>query len=103
MSGLPAIACPSCEETERLRGSRRGDGAVTITCEACGATWERDSQRRCGLCGSTDLRYTPKPLWERGRGDQRTPAGEIPSYACWACGGRDVTSPNPLPGTPPEA
>jgi hypothetical protein len=65
---LPEISCPSCGETEHLRGRRETKGLV-ITCDACGARWERDVRRRCRLCGSEDLRYTPQPLWERGRGD----------------------------------
>lgn len=91
------LACPDCGEQDQLRGSRRDDAVLDITCEVCGATWERDTTRRCKLCGSTDLAYTPRPLWEKGRGDQRTPAGEIPAYTCRSCGGRDVTSANPRP------
>src|SRR6266536_2915520 len=55
---LPEISCPSCGETEHLRGRRETKGLV-ITCDACGARWERDVRRRCRLCGSEDLRYTP--------------------------------------------
>lgn len=96
---MPIIACPSCDEDERLSGRQQPDGGVQITCEACGTVWER-SDRRCRLCGSDDLEYTPKALWEKGRGDQHTPAGEIASYRCYACGGFDVTSSNPKPGPP---
>lgn len=91
------VACPTCGEVEDLRGNRRDDGVVEVTCEACGTSWQRDTQRRCRLCGSTDLAYSPRALWERGRGEQRTPAGEIPAYACYDCGGHDVTSANPRP------
>jgi hypothetical protein len=96
------LVCPSCGEQEELRGSRRDDGTLEISCESCGTSWDRDTQRRCKLCGSTDLAYRPKPLWEKGRGDQRTPAGEIPAWSCYDCGGRDVTSANPRPA-PDEA
>lgn len=95
---MPAVACPSCAEADDLSGRRRPDGALEITCLACGTAWDRDAGRRCKLCGSDDLEYTPKPLWERGRGAQRTPAGAITAYACWSCGGRDVTSAHPVPG-----
>ena len=91
------IACPSCGEAERLRGRRAGD-AIQVECEACGARWERDIRPRCRLCGSEDLRYTPEPLWERGRGDQRTPAGRRDAWACNECGGRNVTSAGARPG-----
>ncbi len=89
------IVCPDCDERSDLRGTRRGD-QIMLRCGACGATWERDPTRRCRLCGATDLRYTPKPLWEKGRGDQRTPAGRIDAYACNQCGGRGVTSTSPM-------
>ena len=89
------IACPSCGEEERLRGTTRKDSVVELECEACGATWERDASPRCLLCGSDDLRYAPRPLWERGRGTQRTPAGRLDAYDCYACGGKDVTSARP--------
>jgi hypothetical protein len=96
---VPAISCPTCHEDERLAGQRLDDGSVQITCEACETVWVR-GERRCGLCGSDDLEYTPKALWEKGRGDQHTPAGRIDAYRCYACGGFDVTSSNPRPGPP---
>lgn len=94
---MPAIACPRCDEDEQLSGERRDDDTVVITCERCGTTWERGG-RRCGSCGSTEVEYAPKALWEKGRGDQHTPAGRIDSYRCCTCGGFDVTSSNPKPG-----
>jgi hypothetical protein len=94
---MPAVTCPRCGEPDNLAGKRRPDGTLEVTCNSCGTVWERHGDRRCRLCGSADLRYTPKPLWERGRGEQRTPAGEIPAYACWTCGGTDVTSANANP------
>lgn len=95
------ISCPSCGESERLRGHAAGDGTVALRCEACGATWDRDARPRCRLCGSDDLRYVPRPLWERGRGQQRTPAGRRDAYDCYVCGGRDVTSAASVPGEAP--
>lgn len=97
---MPIIACPSCGEDDELSGDRQADGSLRITCLSCGTSSSRDADRRCRLCGSQDLEYTPKPLWEKGRGDQRTPAGRIDAYACWHCGGRDVTSDNPRPAPP---
>ncbi len=96
------IGCPECGEMRRLRGER-ADDIITVACEACGHTFERDVSLRCGLCGSPHLIYSPRALWEKGRGDQRTPAGRIDSYACADCGGLDVTSssPRPAPTTPP--
>ena len=98
---MPAIACPQCGEADDLAGTRQPDGSLEITCQACGAAWERGSKEpRCRLCGSDDLEYTTKPLWEKGRGEQRTPVGRIHAYYCHACGGRDVTSASPVPGPP---
>lgn len=98
---MPAVTCPSCGETDDLAGERNGD-TIVITCGACGTRWDRDTTERCKLCGSTDLASTPKPLWTSGRGDQRTPAGSRPAYACWSCGGADVTSDHPVPGDPSQ-
>lgn len=97
---MPVIACPSCGEEDRLSGERQADDSLMVTCQACGTVWQRGGTRECRLCGSDDLAYTPKPLWEKGRGDQRTPAGRIDAYSCYACGGRDVTSSHPQPGPP---
>ena len=98
---MPIITCPACGEDDDLAGSERPDGTLQITCGACGATWDRDMRPRWRLCGSDDLSYAPKPLWEKGRGDQRTPAGRIDAYQCHACNGWDVTSSNPIPAGAP--
>jgi len=92
------IACPRCGEEDRIAGTPDEAGVIRMSCEACGAAWERDVRLRCRLCGSENLLYTPRPLWEKGRGDQHTPAGRFDAYACGDCGGRDVTSGRPLPG-----
>lgn len=78
-----------------MRGERVSADLIQLHCEACGHRWERDVTRRCRLCGSDDIRLTPEPLWEKGRGEQRTPAGFRDAYACNACGGRDVLSGSP--------
>ncbi len=84
--------CPDCGESQHIRGERRA-GVIELTCQTCGAGWQRDPTRRCRACGSDNLRYTPRPLWEKGRGDQRTPAGRIDAYACNDCGERDAVPP----------
>lgn len=85
------VACPECGEARDLRGDRRDDGSIALRCLRCDAAWTRDPTPRCRTCGSSDLRPTPKPLWEKGRGDQRTPAGFFDAYACNACGELDAT------------
>ncbi|MDP8961125.1 MAG: hypothetical protein M3N32_05855 [Actinomycetota bacterium] len=98
---MPVVACPRCGEEEELRARHAADEPLTVACGSCRHEWVRDPRLRCRLCGSTDLRYTPEPLWEKGRGDQRTPAGRRDQYTCWSCGGRRVTSTNPLAGDAP--
>lgn len=97
---MPSIICPGCGEDEDLSGTRRPDDTLEVTCLSCGRVWERAGSRRCGLCGSDNLEYSPRALWEKGRGEQRTPAGRIDAYYCHECGGHDVTSSNPKPGPP---
>lgn len=84
------MSCPECGGDD-LSGSRDGE-AIRITCASCGHTWARDLTPRCGYCGSDRVAYAPRPLWEKGRGGQYTPAGRIDSYTCADCGRHDVTS-----------
>lgn len=92
---MPAVACPTCHESERLSGKRRPDRSLEITCLVCGAVWQRDATPRCSNCGSIDLAYTPRPLWAKGRGEQHTPAGRIDAYTCRACDTQNATASTP--------
>jgi hypothetical protein len=104
---MPSVVCPGCGEDERLRGERRDAGTdserIVLRCEVCGATWDRGTTPRCGLCGSEDVEGIPtSTLQESGRGEQWAPSGVRLTYYCWSCRGRDVTSAEPVPGpTPP--
>jgi ribosomal protein S27E len=86
---MQAVVCPSCGETDRLSGERTDD-SINVTCEACGHSWDRDLTVRCRTCGSERVVYAPRPLWEKGRGDQRSPAGRIDAYHCADCGDSDA-------------
>lgn len=98
-----AVSCPSCAATRGLKGERRDDVVIVVRCGRCGTTWERDPSRpRCVLCGSDNVVYAPQPLWEKGRGDQRTPAGKRDAYRCYACGAVDATSSTARPGELPS-
>ncbi len=98
---MPAIACPACGEDDDLAGERV-DERIVITCEACGATFGRDTTPTCGLCGSTDLEAIhTSTLREAGRGEQWAPSGVRIAWYCWDCTGRDVTSPDAVPGPNP--
>jgi len=63
------IACPHCGEDERLRGQRDGD-TISVVCEACGLTWDRDLSPICDGCGSRDVRPAFQAIVEKSRGTQ---------------------------------
>jgi hypothetical protein len=99
---VPIVLCPACGEDEELRGERQPDGRLLLTCERCGASWDRDTAPSCGVCGSDDVEGVPtSTLQERGRGDQWAPSGVRLVYYCWACRSNDVTATEPLPGPQP--
>jgi hypothetical protein len=102
---VPIVECPGCGEDEALRGERAveaGRERLTLTCERCGASWDRDTTPHCGLCGSEDVEGIPtSTLRERGRGDQWAPSGIRLVYYCWSCQADDVTSATPRPGPQP--
>jgi hypothetical protein len=78
------LRCASCGEAERLRGKRQGEG-ITITCGACGNSWERDLRPTCRRCGRTDLIPEQRPLVDRVRGNQTAIVGGIVAYHCLTC------------------
>ncbi len=82
------IACPQCGEAERLSGQRR-DGetgtVITITCEACGTVWDRDTTKRCPRCQSSDLYPAPVAIIEKSRGTQLSIVSTSAEYLCWTC------------------
>ncbi|MBW3665021.1 MAG: hypothetical protein KY469_18150 [Actinobacteria bacterium] len=97
---MPVIVCPRCGEDEELSG-RREDGRILLSCQHCGAEWDRDVTPRCNVCGSDDLHPVhTSTIEEAGRGAQRTPSGIRIAYVCWSCGARDATSSEPLPPAP---
>lgn len=87
---MTEVACPSCGETEKIRGDRKPD-SIRITCGVCTFAWTRNLKMTCYHCGSDQLRYTPIPLWSKGRGTMRTPSGKRDSWSCNDCGEPDVT------------
>lgn len=102
------IACPSCGESESLRGSRRDEG-IALTCDRCGHEWLRDLKPACPRCGGFDMQRVPLAILEKGRGTQLSVVGTRPIYLCSQCDAAILTKyhanrPNPLlPGEIPTA
>ncbi len=66
---MPLVTCPNCEEDERLIGDNV-DGVITITCEECGAVWERDLTPRCPTCDTAEVRPAMQAILDKSRGTQ---------------------------------
>ena len=83
------IACPACGETEELRGAPldpdHPDDGVQITCQACGAGWDRTPGTRCERCGSTQIYDAPVAIVEKSRGSQLSILGTSTTPWCWHC------------------
>lgn len=78
------LRCPSCAETEALRGARRGE-EIEITCERCGSIWSRAPGGACPTCGGRDLEAVKEPIVERVRGTQMALQGFRIVYRCRIC------------------
>lgn len=95
-----SLACPACGEEEHLAGERDGD-QITVTCENCGATWQRDLAPRCRTCGSDDVQDVPLAVVEKGRGTQLSVVGTRMVHLCSTCDAETLARyhrnrPNPL-------
>jgi predicted RNA-binding Zn-ribbon protein involved in translation (DUF1610 family) len=95
------ISCPSCGETEALRGSAGPDGVIAMSCERCGHGWDRDPSPRCDQCGGTDLRAVPLAIVEKSRGTQLSIVGTRTVHLCVSCDAEVLdrwhrNRPNPL-------
>ena len=94
------ISCPSCGETEALRGARAED-VIAMSCDICGHTWERSVAPTCPHCGRSDLRAVPLAIVEKGRGTQLSIVGTRPIHLCVSCDSAlleqwQANRPNPL-------
>ena len=102
------IACPSCGETDGLRGVRSDEG-IELTCEECGHQWLRNLAPACSRCGGSDMQQVPLAILEKGRGTQLSVVGTRPIYLCSQCDATTLAKyhanrPNPLlPGEIPTA
>ena len=94
------IACPTCGETEAIRGSRR-ESVIDMSCGTCGSQWARDLTMRCPHCEGADLRAVPLAIVEKGRGTQLSIVGTRTVYLCVLCDAETLerwhsNRPNPL-------
>lgn len=94
------IICPDCGEREALLGQRHGD-VITLSCERCGAEWERDPSPKCPSCGGRELRRVPLAIVEKGRGTQLSVVGTRRIHLCIECDAETLEAwqrnrPNPL-------
>jgi hypothetical protein len=80
---VATLVCPSCGQSEQLRGTQTGDG-IQVTCLACGATWTRGGMR-CAACGAHDIVRRPQAMTRQSRGNQLSIVGwrEVP--LCRTC------------------
>lgn len=83
---MTTIACPGCDERERLRGERT-DAGVRIRCESCGHSWLRDPDL-CPACGERKVADVREPLYQKARGTQQSIIGYHIVKECYGCGHR---------------
>lgn len=81
---MPLVHCPSCHEDENLDGTTV-DGAITITCQSCGLSWERDLKPPCPSCGRPDTRDALQAILDKSRGTQLSIQGMKVIWLCPDC------------------
>jgi hypothetical protein len=94
------VSCPECGEKENLAGSSFADG-IRMSCEECGAGWNRLLVKKCPTCGGDDLQTIPLAIVEKSRGTQLSVVGTRPVHLCTLCDGAVLRHyhdhrPNPL-------
>lgn len=99
------IVCPECGTDDHLRGSKRDDDTIELTCDACDVTWIRDPSPTCPKCGGRDMEAAPKVIVEKSRGSQMSIQGIQREFLCRDCdldlilARRDGYLPDRLPGS----
>ena len=88
---MPLVRCEKCGEDGDLIGRPSGD-TIEITCNRCGHSWMRDSERECAACGSRELRAFQEPLVQRARGNAYSIVGHRTIYLCERCDAADIES-----------
>lgn len=80
------VSCPRCGEEDDLDGESAG-GVITVRCNSCGLTWERDTTPRCPSCGSEDVRPAFEAVVEKSRGTQLSMQSARLIHLCPTCDG----------------
>ena len=75
--------CPSCGETEALRGKPSG-AEIEVTCLSCGMRWMRGAVR-CKTCGGSDVASRPQSMSRHPRGNQLSIVGWRDILLCQRC------------------
>lgn len=94
------VECPQCDESDDLTGSRDGD-RITVQCNTCGTTWDRDLAPTCSRCDGADMIPAVQAIVEKGRGTQLSVVGARVIHLCAVCDATLVrryfdNRPNPL-------
>ena len=94
------MRCPQCNEEDDLTGLTSA-GGITVTCGACGFTWERSTDTVCNRCGLADMFEAVAAIIEKGRGTQLSVVGSRVVHLCETCDRETIrryldTRPNPL-------
>lgn len=99
------ILCPQCGTDDQLRGTKRPDDTIELTCDACDVTWVRDPSPSCPKCGGRDMEAAPRVIVEKSRGSQMSIQGIQREFLCRRCdmdrilARRDGYLPDRLPGS----
>jgi hypothetical protein len=78
-----AMTCPSCGESEELRGEPDA-GDIKVTCLACNAQWMRGAPR-CASCRGQDIVHRPQAMTRHSRGTQLSIIGWRELPLCRTC------------------
>lgn len=93
--------CPSCGESEHLRGRPLGDD-IEVSCETCSARWLRGAPR-CNACECADVVTRPQVMTRHPRGNQLAIVGRRELPLCPDCDAEAIadslTHNRPVPET----
>lgn len=86
---MDELTCDDCGTDDHLRGERDGD-VIHITCDGCGATWDRPLTPVCPTCGDEDMYVDKRPVIDKSRGTQLSIVGMNKVYLCRRCDTEEI-------------